>query len=102
MNLFQTTRKGFQNVGISPCQSMQINDLFNRKVLATLFSYTLTVISYNVYLFCIATTFFEYTDNVYANSALTSSVICYIIAVFKTKKIGRVFHECETFTIESE
>lgn len=101
MNLFQTTQKGFALVGIKPCQSKQ-NDSLNLKILATLLSYILTVISYNVYLFCVASTFFEYTDNIYANSALTSSVICYIIAVAKMRKIGEVFADCEAVTVKSE
>lgn len=73
-----------------------------RKVLETLVSYTLTVISYNVYLFYVATTFFEYTDNIYQNSALISSVICYVIAVFKMNKLGSVFSACEAFVVDSK
>lgn len=101
MKLFQSIQRGLALVGLTSYQSRQKNP-FSRKILITTFSYTLTVISFDVYLFCVARTFWEYTENIYTNSQLTVAVFCYIIVVFKMKNIFQGFNECEIFTVKSE
>lgn len=101
MHLFQTIQKIFVFVGISSYQSMQVNP-FDRKLLLTIFSYSLTIISFDVYLIHVANTFWEYNDNIYINSASTLAVICYIFVVFKMKIIFQIISDCETVAVKSE
>lgn len=101
MQLFQRIQRGFAVVGITAQQSVQKNP-FNRRVLATLVSYILTVISFNVYLFSVASTFWEFTDNIYTNSASTLAVICYLFIVFNMRIIFNIIDNYERIIINSE
>lgn len=69
MLLFQTIQRGFALLGISSHQPMQKNPIINHKIAMTLLTYVLTIVSFNVYLFRVASTFWEYTINIYSNSA---------------------------------
>lgn len=86
MNLFQSAQESFAILGITVDQSMQTNP-FNKRILAALLSYTLTVTIYTVFLFHDATTFWEYTDNIYTNSATIAIVLCFTIVVFNMRKL---------------
>lgn len=67
-----------------------------------MFSYTLSIISFNVYLFHVASTFFDYTNNIYTNSASTMTVISYIVLVFNSKQIFPNINHLEKMTVDSE
>lgn len=101
MRLFQSVQSFFAIVGITSYQSMQKHP-FNHKILATFFSYSLTMTSYNVYLFHVATTFWEYNDNIYMNSATMLVVIGFTIVVFNIKKLFEFIDSCEAITIDSK
>lgn len=101
MQLFQTIQRRFELLGISLHQSMQ-NSPFNRKIAVTFFIFTLTIASYNVYLFRVAGTFWEYTINIYSNSATSLAVFCYVIVVLKMKKIFAVVGACESIINDSK
>lgn len=101
MQLFQTIRRRFAFLGISLHQSLRKSP-FNRKSAATLLTYTLTVASFNVYLFRVASTFWEYTINIYSNSATSLAVFCYVIVVLKMKRIFAVIGACESIIDDSE
>lgn len=99
MQLFQTIRRGFAFLGVSSLQSMQTNP-FNRRNVATLFSFILTIAAYNIYLFRVASTFWEYTINIYSNSATFLAVGCYVIVILKMRKIFQVIDKCEKVTVD--
>lgn len=94
MRIFQSFRRHLVFAGFIAHQSVQKNP-FNRRVLLTVLSYTLSIISFNVYLFRVASTFFEYTNNIYTNSASTITVICYIILAFNQRKMFENFELLE-------
>lgn len=101
MHLFQSIQRGLSLVGISSYQSRQKNP-FSPKILATLISYMITIISYNLYLFRDASTFFEYTDSIYNDSVSTLTVIFYVMFIFGMSEIFQIIDDCEAVTVKSE
>lgn len=101
MHIFQRVQRGFAFVGITAYQSTQRSP-FNRRNLATLFSYTLTVISFNVYLVHVAKTFWEYNDNIYTNSASTLTIICYTFLVLNMTILFKIIDDYESIAADSE
>lgn len=101
MKLFQSVQENFAVIGVTLDQSMKINP-FNERILAALLSYTLNVASYIVFLFHDATTFLEYTYNIYANSATILILICYIIVIFKMKKCFALIDGCANIVAEGK
>lgn len=101
MLLFQLVQKRFAFLGITSHQSMQKNP-FSITLLATFLSYILAIISYNVYLFSVATTFWEYINNIYLNSAATTIVVCFVILVFNMNKFFEFIDSCVTIATDSK
>lgn len=101
MKLFQSVQENFAVIGVTSDQSMQSN-AFNNRILAAVSTYTLNVALYIVFLFHDASTFGEYTYNIYSNSATILILICYIIVVFKMNKCFALIDRCATVVAKSE
>ena len=102
MHLFQSVQKTFAIFGISSSQSKQSNPFNHRKILATSLVYILTIISYNVYLFHVAATFWEYTENSFFNSGSMLNYLFFIFLVLQMKKIFEFIDRFETVTVDSK
>lgn len=101
MKLFHSTQESFAILGITLDQSMQ-NNPFSKRVLAAFSSYILTIALYTVFLFRDANTFWEYTDNIYTNSATMVIVACFIIVVFNMEKCFALIDSCVTVVAKSK
>lgn len=101
MELFQSVLASFAILGITLDQSMQTNP-FNKRILAALTSYILNVASYTAFLFYDANTSWEYTYNIFTNSATLVSFACYIIVIFKMETCFALIDGCVKIVAESK
>lgn len=101
MKLFQSVQETFATLGITLNQSMK-NNPFNTRTLAAFSSYILTVTLYTVFLFHDAKTFWEYTDNIYTNSATIVIVVCYVIIALNMEKCFALIDRCVTIVATSK
>lgn len=101
MKLFQSVQRSFALVGITSGQSNGPKQ-FNWKISIAICSYSAQAIAFNVYLFHIATTFWEYTDNIFINSAASAVVTGFTIVAFNKPKFFGFIDSCETFVVKSK
>lgn len=99
MKLFSLIRKNFDILGICLDQS---NHRFNTKIFFISFSYGLTCVSYFLFLFYEANTFWEYTNNIYATSTAILIVTCFLIIIYQITNVFELIENCENFVNKSE
>lgn len=101
MALFRLIRKNFESLGISLHQSKH---RFNTKIVFISFSHCLNCVSYFLFLFYEANTFWDYTNNIYAFSTAILIVTCFTIVIFQMRNLFELIDICEKFVdkIESQ
>lgn len=100
MKLFPIIRKNFEILGIILQHQQQSS--FNKQIFFISFSYGLSCISYSLFLFYGANTFWEYTNNIYTNSATILIVICFVIINFRMKNLSELIDNCEKYIENNE
>lgn len=99
MTLFPFIRKKFEILGIILYQS---EHHLNKRIWFYSFSYSLSCISYSLFLYYEANTFWEYTNSIYSTTTLFLNVACFIIIIFQTGNLFEFIGNCEKFVHKSQ
>lgn len=101
IQLFQIVRRNFAMLGISSNCLNQPNRLDTNLSLASL-SYSFSVIAHVIFLLQETKNFREFTDNVYETSSVITVFICFVIVVFKMRKLFEFIESCQNIIDKRE
>lgn len=97
MKLFQMVQENFAYLGISPCESC-----WNKKSAKAIYIFASFAVLGTVYLFFNATTFLEYTMNVYVTTAVFGTGLVFIAMLLQKERLFKLIEDLEKFVEESE
>lgn len=101
MKIFQSIQTNFAILGINRNQSVQKHNT-NFKNLVSLILHGFITISYLLYLVRIASTFREYTDGIFATSAVIVCGVSMAIVIWTMAKWFKLIDNLESIIIDSE
>lgn len=101
MKLFQIIQKKFAFFGITSTQSIEAHP-FNEKILLVYVVYGSTWISSVLFLVRRASTFEEYTNNIYITTATAMIIFCFTVVVLRMPKLFEFINKCERLTERGE
>lgn len=94
MKIFRSIQENFAILGVNPNQLTKKNNI-NVKNLISLFFHGFIIIAYLLYLARIANSFREYTDGIFATSAVLVCGASMIIIVWKMPKLFKLIDKLE-------
>lgn len=102
IKLFESSRKHFALLGITPSQSHKKYPFFTAKILIANSWYWLSLVLLSVYIFREASDFQEYVELIFRILLPILVYICFKVIVLKMDKLFKFIDNCEKFVNKSK
>lgn len=95
MKLFQTVQKNMAAMGFFPNQQQNGRRKLTFGQILSVFLYSINVISFCIYISCVANTIEEYIDSIFSSTVIVGIEIAFISIIFKNDKLFRTIENAE-------